>query len=139
MVAKGTRRPRFEKAPLCLRGSDSPGSPIQKMAEEKVMTVKRFGARYGRKIRYKVAKIEEELKKKHKCPYCSSLRAKRIAAGIWGCRKCGAKFTGKAYSIAKRVTFEEEIPEESKEAQKEEKAEEAEDKSSKKKKEEKRW
>ncbi|MBI2129949.1 50S ribosomal protein L37ae [Candidatus Woesearchaeota archaeon] len=109
------------------------------MAEEKVMTVKRFGARYGRKIRYKVAKIEEELKKKHKCPYCSSLRAKRAASGIWECRKCGAKFTGKAYSIAKRITFEEEIPEEVKEGKIVEKTEDAEDRSSKKKKEEKRW
>lgn len=109
------------------------------MAEEKVMTVKRFGARYGRKIRYKIAKIEEELKKKHKCPYCSNLRAKRAAAGIWKCEKCGAKFTGKAYSIAKRVIFEEEMPEEAKEGQKEGKTEEAEDRSSKKKKEEKRW
>lgn len=119
-------------------GSDSPGSPIYKMAEKKLMTVKRFGARYGRRIRYKVAKIEEELKKKHKCPYCSSLRAKRIATGIWGCSKCGAKFTGKSYSIAKRVVFEELMPEEAKEGQKEE-TEEAEDRSSKKKKEEKRW
>lgn len=120
------------------------GAPIVRaapftMAEKKLMTVKRFGARYGRKIKYKVAKIEEELKKKHKCPYCTSFRAKRTAVGIWQCRKCGAKFTGKAYSITKRVMFEELMPEEAKEQIKEGvgEMEAAEDK--RKKKEEKRW
>jgi len=64
-------------------------------------SIKRFGARYGRTLKLKLAKIEKEQRKKHKCPYCSSLHVKRVAAGIWSCRKCKAKFTGKAYTIAK--------------------------------------
>ncbi len=64
-------------------------------------SIKRFGPRYGRTVKLKLAKIEKEQRKKHKCPYCSSLQVKRISVGIWFCRKCRAKFTGKAYTIAK--------------------------------------
>jgi len=67
-------------------------------------TTKRFGARYGRTIRARVSKIETELKKKHKCPYCHKIGGvKRIAIGIWHCKKCKSKFTGKAYSITKKI------------------------------------
>jgi large subunit ribosomal protein L37Ae len=60
---------------------------------------KRFGARYGRKIRARVEMIESELKKKHLCPYCQKKGVKRVAKGVWECRKCSAKFTAKAYKI----------------------------------------
>ena len=79
------------------------------MAEiEKYGSVKRFGARYGRKLKERFGKIEMEQRRKQKCPYCSAFKVKRIAVGIWGCRKCNAKFTGKAYSVSKKVTFKEE-------------------------------
>ncbi len=68
--------------------------------------VKRFGVRYGRTIREKVAKIEDELKKKHPCPYCSAVKVKRVASGIWCCRKCNTKFTGAAYSIKRKIKEE---------------------------------
>ena len=74
--------------------------------------MKRFGPRYGRTVKHKLSKIEAELKKKHRCPYCHSLSAKRVAAGIWYCKKCNAKFTGKAYSIAKKITVKEKPEEE---------------------------
>ncbi|MBW2989164.1 50S ribosomal protein L37ae [Candidatus Woesearchaeota archaeon] len=77
---------------------------------ERYGSVKRFGARYGRKLKEKFGKIEAEQRKKHKCPYCSAPKVKRIAAGIWGCRKCGVKFTGKAYSIAKKAYASSEAP-----------------------------
>jgi len=77
---------------------------------QKLGSVKRFGPRYGRSIKYKLAKIEAIQKGKHQCPYCHNLKAKRLSVGIWNCRKCGAKFTGKAYSVKKIVT--EEIEEE---------------------------
>ena len=69
------------------------------MATKKVGTTGRFGARYGRKLRGRVSEIEKKLKGKHNCPYCNKLRVKRLVAGIWQCKSCGVKFTGKAYTI----------------------------------------
>ena len=94
---------------------ESPGSPIFfKMAEiQKLGSVKRFGARYGRSVKHKLAKIEAIQKGKHQCPYCHGFKAKRLSVGIWTCGKCKAKFTGKAYSI-KKVTIEEGAEEEEK-------------------------
>ncbi len=62
-------------------------------------SVKRFGTRYGRTTRSKIAKIESNLKKKHVCPFCKKEGVKRVSTGIWECNKCGSKFTGKAYSF----------------------------------------
>jgi large subunit ribosomal protein L37Ae len=81
------------------------------MAEvKKLGSVKRFGARYGRSLKHKFAQIEVVQRAKHKCPYCSAVAVKRVATGIWKCRRCDAKFTGKAYSIKEAITFEEEKP-----------------------------
>ena len=70
------------------------------------MTTKRFGARYGRRNKEKLAKIESELRKKHKCPYCNKIVVKRVSYGIWYCKACGKKFTGKAYTIKEKIVFE---------------------------------
>ena len=75
--------------------------------EVKLGSVKRFGARYGRKPKLKFSKIEAEQRKLHKCPYCSKISVKRLAMGIWQCRKCSAKFSGKAYSISKPLIIKE--------------------------------
>ena len=69
------------------------------MATKKVGTAGRFGARYGKKLRAKVAEVERKQKSWQKCPYCSKFRVKRVSAGIWQCRSCKAKFTGKAYEV----------------------------------------
>ena len=62
--------------------------------------VKRFGVRYGLKLKKKVAKVEAKLRSKKTCPYCNYHgKVKRVSAGIWYCEKCGSKFTGKAYEI----------------------------------------
>ncbi len=91
------------------------------MAEKgKYKSTKRFGARYGRKLKERFGNIEKEQRSKQKCPYCSANSVKRIALGIWECKKCDIKFTGKAYSVSKKMTSEKEIPEESKEIKKEE-------------------
>ena len=90
---------------------------------DKLGSAKRFGARYGSKPKHKFAKIEREQRKRHKCPYCNTVGVKRIVMGIWHCRKCDAKFTGKAYTIAEPVILTEtaaeekveEIPEETEE------------------------
>ena len=81
---------------------------------EKLSSIKRFGARYGTKVKHRFGEIEKEQRKKHKCPYCSALKVKRIAIGIWYCNKCKTKFSGKAYSI-KRKIFKEEVEEDVKE------------------------
>jgi large subunit ribosomal protein L37Ae len=75
---------------------------------DKLGSAKRFGARYGSKTKHKFAKIEKEQRKKHKCPYCSAVKVKRVSMGIWHCKRCNAKFTGKAYTISKALIFEKE-------------------------------
>lgn len=69
------------------------------MATKKVGTAGRFGARYGKKLRAKIAEIEKKQRSWHKCPYCSKFKVKRVSVGIWRCRSCGVKFTGKAYEV----------------------------------------
>jgi len=82
---------------------------------ERYGSTKKFGPRYGRTMKERFGKIESEQRKKQKCPYCSAVRVKRVALGIWQCGKCKAKFTGKAYSITKKIiTRKEKMPEEDK-------------------------
>ena len=59
----------------------------------------RFGARYGASLRKKVAEVEKSSRAKKKCPFCHKIGVKRVAMGIWQCRKCNEKFAGKAYDI----------------------------------------
>lgn len=62
-------------------------------------TTKRFGTRYGTTIKLRLGAVEEEQKKKHKCPYCSFKKVNRLALGIWQCGKCKAKFSSRAYTV----------------------------------------
>ena len=79
------------------------------MAEvRKTGSVKRFGPRYGRRVKHRLAKIETVQKGKHQCPYCHSWKVRRVSTGIWNCGKCNSKFTGKAYTIKKVIVGEEE-------------------------------
>ncbi|AEH25491.1 50S ribosomal protein L37ae [Pyrococcus yayanosii] len=81
---------------------------------KKVGSAGRFGARYGLKIRRRVAAVEAKMRQKHTCPVCGRNAVKRISTGIWQCQKCGATFAGGAYlpvtpagKVAKRVTSSE--------------------------------
>ena len=68
------------------------------MSLKKLGSMGRYGARYGRKIKYRALAIEKIQKSKHRCPHCSKLGGvKRIASGIWYCKKCKTKFAGLAY------------------------------------------
>ncbi|MFP4403620.1 MAG: 50S ribosomal protein L37ae [Candidatus Woesearchaeota archaeon] len=76
-----------------------------------VKGIKRFGARYGKKVRDRLSKIEAIIKTKHKCPYCHYNNVKRVSNGIFECKKCSSKFSGKAYmpmkqKISKKVSKE---------------------------------
>jgi len=62
-------------------------------------SVKRFGARYGRRVKHKLAAIEAVQKGKHTCPYCRAEKVKQVAVGIWHCKRCNSKFTGRAYTL----------------------------------------
>ena len=70
------------------------------MAEQKGRTgsAGRFGARYGRVARRRVADIESEMNEDHTCPDCGEDRVDRQGTGIWECQACGYKYTGGAYT-----------------------------------------
>ncbi|MGV8162649.1 MAG: 50S ribosomal protein L37ae [Candidatus Nanoarchaeia archaeon] len=68
------------------------------MARKTKLTTKRFGVRYGRTVKEKLAKIEESAKAKYKCPYCAAPKVGKKAAGIWECKKCQKIFTARAFS-----------------------------------------
>ena len=65
--------------------------------------VKRLGVRYGRTVKHKLANIERAQKKPQICPYCKRPKAKRLSVGIYNCKKCNSKFTGKAYFLTEAV------------------------------------
>jgi large subunit ribosomal protein L37Ae len=78
------------------------------MPEQKIglKSAKRFGTRYGATNKLKLALIEGEQRKLHPCPKCGKIKASWQSVGIWECSKCGNKFTAKAYSITKALTFD---------------------------------
>jgi large subunit ribosomal protein L37Ae len=57
----------------------------------------RFGARYGRVSRRRVAEIEAETRDEHTCPSCGEERVERDGTGIWQCGYCDYKFTGGSF------------------------------------------
>lgn len=71
--------------------------------------VRRYGTRYGRRNRDKVAYIEVEQKKHHKCPKCNYPAVRRLSVGIWHCTKCNAKFTSRAYTVSKPPAIKSEV------------------------------
>ena len=74
-------------------------------AQKGLGPVKRFGTRYGRTLKHKLAKIEVEQKKKHKCPYCAKPKVSRVSYGIWYCKKCDSKFTARAYTVGQKLSL----------------------------------
>ena len=75
------------------------------MAKKLQGSTRRFGARYGIKVRNNIEKIESQQKAKQKCPICLKVGGTvRLATGIFVCKKCNNKFTSKAYFIGKAIT-----------------------------------
>jgi len=71
------------------------------MKTKKTKAAGRYGARYGRKIRSKIAEIELLQRKKQKCIFCNGV-AKRLSKGIWQCKKCKKKFAGHTFILSKK-------------------------------------
>ncbi|MBS3125180.1 hypothetical protein J4211_02925 [Candidatus Woesearchaeota archaeon] len=74
-------------------------------AQKGLGPVKRFGTRYGRTTKHKLAKIEIEMKKDHKCPYCAKPKVHRVSYGIWKCDKCKNIFTARAYTVGQKLSL----------------------------------
>ena len=66
---------------------------------KKTKSAGRFKARYGKKVRQKLIKVEEKQRLKQKCPFCGKAGVKRLSKGIWHCKKCNKKFAGDTYSL----------------------------------------
>ncbi|WXG42890.1 MAG: 50S ribosomal protein L37ae [Promethearchaeati archaeon SRVP18_Atabeyarchaeia-1] len=64
---------------------------------KKAGTTGRFGSRYGATVRKRVKEIEKEQKSYHKCPNCETRALRRVAVGIWQCKKCNMTFAGGAW------------------------------------------
>jgi large subunit ribosomal protein L37Ae len=62
----------------------------------------RFGARYGRSVKTKLANVEDKQRKKQPCPFCGKLGVKRVSKGIWSCPRCGKKFASDTYYLGKK-------------------------------------
>ena len=77
------------------------------MPEQKIglKSAKRFGTRYGASNKLRLSILEEEQRKFQPCPNCGKVKAAWKAVGIWHCRKCDTKFTAKAYSVTRAITF----------------------------------
>ena len=66
---------------------------------KKSMSAGRFGARYGKKIRDKLVKVEIKQRVKQKCPFCEKIGVKRLSNGIWECPRCEKKFASNTYHL----------------------------------------
>jgi large subunit ribosomal protein L37Ae len=64
---------------------------------KKVGSTGKFGVRYGRRIRQRILEVDASRKENKSCQNCLKPGLVRLSAGIWKCKKCGAKFAGKAY------------------------------------------
>ncbi|MBI4438566.1 50S ribosomal protein L37ae [Candidatus Woesearchaeota archaeon] len=69
----------------------------------KYSSVKRFGPRYGRRLKEKLGAIEALKSKGSTCPQCRKSRLRRIASGIWSCKRCNVKMAGGAYTLERLI------------------------------------
>ncbi|HKV90577.1 MAG TPA: 50S ribosomal protein L37ae [Thermoplasmata archaeon] len=56
-----------------------------------------MGPRYGIRIRRRVLEIDRAREAAAACPKCATVTVRRIASGVFECRRCGNKFASGAY------------------------------------------
>lgn len=78
---------------------------------KKVGPAGRFGARYGVRIRRRIAEVEVMSKGRHECPKCKAVAMTRTASGIWSCRRCGAVIASGSYIPTPPVAVKRELAE----------------------------
>jgi large subunit ribosomal protein L37Ae len=71
----------------------------------------RLGARYGVRIRKRIADIEVQSKGRHECPECKAVAVRREASGIWHCSHCGVRFASSSYMPTKPAAVRREVAE----------------------------
>jgi len=54
---------------------------------------------YGIKLKKKARVVEAKQRKKQTCPFCSKKGVKRLAKGLWNCKRCGKKFASHTYYL----------------------------------------
>jgi len=78
---------------------------------KKVGSAGRLGARYGVRIRKRIADVELISKGRHDCPKCMAKAMVRTANGIWKCRHCGAIIASSSYRPTPPVAVRRELAE----------------------------
>ena len=56
-----------------------------------------MGARYGIRIRRRVIDIDQARSRASACPRCSTVTLRRVASGVFECRRCGTRYASNAY------------------------------------------
>eukprot|EP01067_Filipodium_phascolosomae_P009088 Filipodium_phascolosomae@DN8011_c0_g1_i1.p1 len=67
---------------------------------KKVGIVGKYGTRYGASLRKQAKKFEISKRVAYSCTFCGRDRVKRIAVGIWKCKKCQRVYSGGAWQMS---------------------------------------
>jgi len=59
-----------------------------------------MGPRYGIRIRRRVVEIDRVRRSPSTCPRCATVTMRRVASGIFECRRCGTRFASNAYAFS---------------------------------------
>ncbi len=78
---------------------------------KKVGSSGRLGARYGVRIRKRIADIENVSKGRHECPKCRVVAMQRTANGIYACKHCGARMASSSYMPTPPAAIKRELAE----------------------------
>ena len=71
---------------------------------QKVGLGARFGPRYGVSVRRRATSVIKRVRQSYTCPVCQYQKVKRVAAGVWTCKKCDHTFAGGVWEPFTRAT-----------------------------------